>query len=831
MCNPHFFSIIVILLSARILGVFSCQYCLADNFQTFENSELKISRDDKGVWFITGNDDETLYHVFKAMGYAVAVDRLWQAELYRRQARGRLAEIFGKSQLATDIFARSIAYSQVQLEDGFAALSEEARQVIMGYADGFNLRIREIRADPSQLPFEFSTIGQQLGRTFIPANWTYKDILACAALLQRMFDPEALQSGQIDNIALYQRLLNQFGRDGPAMFEDLRWINDSTAPTVIKAEETQTAGSNQLQRQTKIVKNLKQPETAPLKHNFFAAAAAVKTHRNTFIDNLKDINAFVKMGSYAWVVSKKHTTTGNPIIYAGPQMGFEVPSIVAEGSINAGGLNISGMTIPGLPAIIIGRTPHHAWSMQVGHDHTVDFYVEDADTLFLDRVETIKVAKEDDVILPIYGSAHGPIVNPMPYDPAAYDPKTHGPILSWKYSHLGYEFKSIEGLLQLAKSTSMDEFAAGIEKVAVSQHFCYADVNGNIAYWMSGRNPTRPKGEWRLPQGSIALEPVLEWDADLLMKRSTHRNAVWGYYAGWNNKTHPEYDNAYNNLDNIYGPFHRTHVIYAYFDEMIDQGKLFCFEDIRDLALNIAATDSLSLGGNPWCFVKDHFIAAVTRDGISRQRQTALSILTDWDGHFVKGGEALWPHSPDRADGWILMDAWIQAVLQLTFADEGLDDQPDSILFNVLLRGLSKDYSSPLNQYDWFTNVKDSGAPNSADEIIVFALDRVLERLDLNQRPWGKNKRGEIIFTHGMLGDIHSLPFANRSTYAQCIEYGHRGPIRIESMFPLGQSGDIRIDAKGNPVFNQNYFSMAKNHTSTPILYDLFEMRTFPLFD
>lgn len=50
-------------------------------------------------------------------------------------------------------------------------------------------------------------------------------------------------------------------------------------------------------------------------------------------------------------------------------------------------------------------------------------------------------------------------------------------------------------------------------------------------------------------------------------------------------------------------------------------------------------------------------------------------------------------------------------------------------------------------------------------------------------------------------------------------------------MFPLGESGDIRADAGGNPVFNENFFSMAKDERDNPILYDLFEMRDFPLFE
>ena len=74
-------------------------------------STIQVDRDDKGVWFITGPDDAPLKDVFKAMGHAVATDRLWQMELFRRTGTGRLAEIFGEDLLESDILMRTWGYS------------------------------------------------------------------------------------------------------------------------------------------------------------------------------------------------------------------------------------------------------------------------------------------------------------------------------------------------------------------------------------------------------------------------------------------------------------------------------------------------------------------------------------------------------------------------------------------------------------------------------------------------------------------------------------------------------------------------------------------------
>jgi len=760
-------------------------------------STVATTRDAQGVWFITGSEQDRLYDVFEAMGYAVATDRLWQAETFRRSARGRLAEIFGATQLAQDTLVRTTGYSDQELQDGFASMDAEAQGVINGYVAGFNRRIAEIRTTPALLPFEFTAIGIT---SVTLENWTYKDVLAWAALMLRNFDPEAQTSGQINNAALYQGLVTAYGTtNGPRMFEDLRWLNDPDALTYIP----KPIGVSKTQGPTEEIGSplMENPPSLP---DLREVAKRMDEQRSGIDENLKKINAYVKMGSYAWAIKGSKTASGNPTIYSGPQMGFSVPSIIGEGSIRAGGLNISGMHIAGLPAIVIGRTPHHAWSMQVGHAHTVDYYMESASAMTLNRTETIKVKGGADVVLPIYRTAHGPVINASP-------------VISWKYSQWGHEFKTIRAYLDLARATSMDQFGAAIELVAVSQHFTYADKDGNIAYWMSGRDPVRPYGEWRLPQGAAGTP--LEWDSANLIPRSTDRNnASRRYYSGWNNKAHAGYTNSWNNLGYSFGVFHRAHVV----DDYLSATNNLTFDQVRDLALNIATTDSFGSGGNPWKFVSEYFIAAVNTapDAPIAARSAALALLAAWDGHFVDGGSGSWAAGTNRADAWVLMDAWIKEVLKLTF--EELDPASLSaaknnlVLFNALLHGLRP--GGIKNYYDWFKNA-DPTAPQTANAIIVKALDNTLATL--GAKPWGTGARGKIPYNHAMLGKVWEMPFSSRSTYAHTVEYAGTGPLKIQSMFPLGESGTIL--GFPAPVFDPNFFSMTG-------VYDGFVYRDFPLF-
>lgn len=767
---------------------------------------VQTARDAQGAWYITGG---TLYDVFEAMGYAVATDRLWQEELYRRQARGTLAEIFGASQLPTDVFMRTVGYSEAELQAAYDGLDFDSRTIFKAYVDGMNRRIAEVTQDTSKLPFEFWAMSAQLHTQFVPAPWKVTDLLAWLAVLQHNFDGAASGTGKLDNAALLQTLTGKFF-DGIAMFEDLRWMIDLDAVTYIP-KSTQDAPPST----TAMVATAATAAVASKLPDLRAAASRVDARHDAVIENLKRINAYVKFGSYGWVIAGKKTVSGRPIIYAGPQMGNSyAPSIVTEGSIDGGGLTVSGMTVPGIPAIIIGRTPHHAWAMQTGHANTVDFYIDSPAAATLNRVETINVAGGAPVTLPIYRTPHGPIVDPMPFDPS----NATGPVVSWKYSQWGKELADIQPFLALTRANSMDDFGAAIEKFACSFHFEYADRDGNIAYWMSGIDPRRfANYDPRLP---LSGDGSQEWPLPItLVRRSTDRNNAQGFYGGWNNKSNRSYLEAFNWNDWAFGTAHRAQVIYDY----LSTHDQLWFEEVRDLALVVATTDNKALhGGYLWPFFASYFTAAVEAYPTDA-RTAALAMMQSWDGHFVAGGPSQWATGTLRSDAYVLEGEWINQLVTLVFSDElGDSVQPDTHIVNVLLRAMKGrgSLNSLGNIYDWFQDRSGSGKPTDPQQLIVLALDNALAKL--GPEPWNA-PRGQIVMSHTLIGTVHSAPYSDRSTYAQCVEYGPNGPDRIETMFPLGESGNISMGAQGNPVFDANFFSMVP-------YYDAFSPRPFPLF-
>lgn len=118
---------IIVWLGLVCIGLTGC----GDGSGSGGDDAVKLTRDDKGVWFITGGEDASYYDIFEAQGYAEATDRLWQAEAYRRSARGRLAEVFGISQLSTDVYMRTTGYSEEELEAAFASLDTEYQDAII----------------------------------------------------------------------------------------------------------------------------------------------------------------------------------------------------------------------------------------------------------------------------------------------------------------------------------------------------------------------------------------------------------------------------------------------------------------------------------------------------------------------------------------------------------------------------------------------------------------------------------------------------------------------------------------------------------------------------
>ncbi len=223
--------------------------------------------------------------------------------------------------------------------------------------------------------------------------------------------------------------------------------------------------------------------------------------------------------------------------------------------------------------------------MQVGHAHTMDYYFEPAAGGLLNRMETINVFGGDPVTVPIWRSSHGPDHQSRcsSTQPTRRRSSSRGPTPTGNRKS-----QAIETMLRFARAESIDEFGAGIEIFPRQPAHTYVDRDGNIAYWMTGYDPIRAAGvDPRLP--SIRRRHQ-EWTGER-RPRVHDANTAQGWYGGWNNKASRRLQQL------IQQPWLRTsarRTAHTCVKEYLSTHDNLTFEEVRDLALNIATTDGIS---------------------------------------------------------------------------------------------------------------------------------------------------------------------------------------------------------------------------------------------
>ena len=358
---------------------------------------ITIHRDERGIPYVEAQNDEDLYF---GQGYATAADRLWQMDLFRRTARGELAEVFtagpANSALEQDKLHRTYGFSQAA-EAEWANTSPRARAVLEAYARGVNAYAASL--DPKSLPPEF----QILQYSFRP--WTPTDSL----VVVKIFFEALSDTWRLD---LMRQALSVLPAERRA--ELLPVI--SPIDVLVVGKDTQSKAKTAAVKAEPL-----SPETlAKLAHNQAVAAAALER-----IGFHTDALA----ASNNWVVSGKHTVTGKPLLANDPHLRPTAPSIWHMVHLSAPGLRVAGVGTAGLPGVILGHNDRVAWGFtNVGPD-VQDLYVEKFNpdnpkqyqtpagwTDAVIRREEIKVRKgvgskdHDIVTQEVTVTRHGPII-------------------------------------------------------------------------------------------------------------------------------------------------------------------------------------------------------------------------------------------------------------------------------------------------------------------------------------------------------------------------------------------------------------------------------------
>ncbi len=492
---------------------------------------VEVLRDAWGVPHIFAQSSHDL---FLAQGYVHAQDRLWQMELNRRSASGRLSELVGEATLGTDRLFRTIGFRRAA-EAEFARLDTETKEGLELYAAGVNAFLAQ---HSGQLPIEFTLL------RVTPEPWSPIDTVAFGKLMAWIL------GGHWSAELLRAHLVARFGVDG------MRFLlppYPSDAPVIV-------------------------PQEAHYERWHLAAGFGL----------LDVAPGLPGIGSNNWVVSGTRTGTGAPILANDPHLEAQMPSIWYEMHLVGGPYNVTGTTFPGTPGIIIGHNAEIAWGVTNAGPAVQDLFMEQFDPADPTRYryqgrwesatlvrEEIKVkGQREPVIEHVRVTRHGPILNNV------VDGLGTFLALQWTALAPGTVTTAV---MRMNRAQSWQEFRDALRFwTAPAQNFVYADRHGNIGYQLPGRIPIRAKGNGLLPVPGWTGE--YEWVGEIPFDRLPFAfNPGRGYIATANNRIVPDGYPYFISAD--WDPGYRARRIEA----RLAQTSHATVEDMRKIQLDLTS--------------------------------------------------------------------------------------------------------------------------------------------------------------------------------------------------------------------------------------------------
>ena len=443
---------------------------------------VSVVRDAEAVPHI---EAETQADAAMALGYIHAQERLWQMEVLRRTAQGRLAEVFGGAAADTDVFLRTLGMARAA-ELSYPSLAPRTRAVLEAYAKGVNAWMnRDLRRLEPRLPPEFMAFG------YTPEAWQPHHSGALMKLMslqlsqnmshelrRLVFAAQGLTSAEIAD------LMPEHPDDPPAPLPDLR-------------------------------------ELLPLRSD-----ATVLVASSSF-------DARVKAGTWAsnnWVVAGSRTASGKPLLANDPHLSFGAPSLWYLAHLSYPGADgertdVIGATLPGTPSVLLGRNGHVAWGFTNAGADVQDLFVErlrPADqkqyltpngwARFDEREEVVRLANGDERRFTVLTGRHGVVLpDLMPIGPRLRFSDIFTPlhVVSLNWTGLADDDTTLDAMIAVGDARSVGALRETFTAVrSPMQAIVMADTAGNIQLTTPADVPVRKAAN--LVQGRA---PVPGWDA------------------------------------------------------------------------------------------------------------------------------------------------------------------------------------------------------------------------------------------------------------------------------------------------------------------------------
>jgi penicillin G amidase len=581
---------------------------------------VTVVRDRQGVPHIKA---AALDDLFFAQGYVTAQDRLWQMDMLRRYGGGELAEILGPRYVALDRQQRTLLMPSVA-KTAAANLPARERAYFEDYARGVNAFI----AGDAYLPVEFRLF------RYRPRPWTVSDSLLVAGNMVQTLNLRALP----DELAREEIS----ARVGPDMAADLypnsSWrdhppVGSPGRDEFVPPEEDQPPSEEEQQAPPT------PPSPAPRRKK------AVGTRLTAFAgEYARPESQYVKRdtrndvlfpGSNNWVVSGAHTVSGKPLLANDMHLEHTLPNVWYEAHLSSGDFDVAGVSLPGMPFVIVGHNRRIAWGFTNVEPTVADIFVEyfNARGEYLTpdgwrapevRHEVITVHGQSAEDLAVTITRHGPIISGLSPEDIHGSPvrRTERPpdkrklALKWT----AYEPGALQvPFFDMNSARDWPSFRQALQHfTSPAQNVVYADIDGHIGYQAAGMIPVRAAGDGALPVSGA--DNFHEWTGFISFEQlPSVFDPASGVIATANGRITP--DGYPNSISAEWGPPYRTARIYR----VLGADRKYSPADM--LALQTDVYSDLDR------FCAERFVYAVDHSSQPNERvRQAADLMRNWDG-------------------------------------------------------------------------------------------------------------------------------------------------------------------------------------------------------
>jgi len=748
-----------------------------------KSERVRIFRDDYGTPHVLARNPRGLFFGF---GYAVAQDRLWQAEINRRMALGTLAEVFGPSALPSDVFARRF-FGPFQLRaEMLTGADDWTRTILSAYASGINAWIDKA-SDEGLLPLEFAAFGVE------PTKWSEDDVVASFIALnaQLSWVPPA----ELENAQALESLISRLGpEEGLAVFADTHWLDDPSAPTTIPVDRDIMGLAELVSkgRQTAALRTAVNRED-------IRRWARVGTEVTAFLREVQASRNALGLprgpSSFALALGPRLTEDGSAVLIGGPQAGFSVPGLALEIGLHGAGFNAVGVSVAGAPFLAAGAGRRVAWSLTTaGTDHwdvfaevvdpaDPDRYQYNGDLLsFGCRLEIFRVAAQDDMTMDLCESVHGPVLF-----------RDSSVAFALANSVRGLGLNSLSGWSRLGTARSHRQFGSLVKTIDYNINHLYADADGNIAFWQTGLIPVRAPGvdPWLPTLGTGQFD----WQGFMPREElPSALNPSQGWMANWNSKPRADWPNS-NGGFFAWGPVQRVQRIIQLSRELgsRDSGRKELEELVEEIG-QVVDTPS----GQPLFVFAPGLLKAMTAK-VVESTDPRLPGVVD---RLLRWADDGLLQTDEDGDGFFdqpdvsIFNTWYTVAVEQILRDEVgaiFDETRGGLaIFAQLLHRLLDPNPALWLQADYLDGRTTEEAITRA---LIDSLDQLTARYQSEDLDDWLQPALEIEWQPGGLGTVPNSPYGNRGIYTQIVRLrpnSRGGRVGGVNNLPPGQSGDFR---------------------------------------